>query len=121
MYTSKEPRTYFIDIDGTILTLLPDIRDISRFDCISMIGRPDLKLIEMYKEGHTIILTTARPESMRDITKKQLATMGILYHILLMNLPNGPRVLVNDFTEDTGPKAFAFNVKRNTEGIDNIP
>lgn len=121
MYISKDPRTYFIDIDGTILTLLPEVIDIARESIIPPIGNPSKKLCELYKSGHTIILTTARPESMRDITIKQLSAIGVIYHVLLMNLPNGPRILVNDITQETGLKAFAFNIKRNSEGIDNIP
>ena len=64
-----------------------------------------------------IILTTARPEYLREHTEKQLTKNGIPYHKLIMQIERGPRYLINDMDPNKpGERAIAINVVRN-EGI----
>jgi hypothetical protein len=77
------------------------------------------KTTKWFKEGCHIILITARPESFRRITEKQLMNAGIMYHRLIMDLEDGPRILINDYIDEF--KAYAFNVLRNKDGIAQIP
>ena len=49
-----------------------------------------------YHRGCNIILTTGRPESMRNLTEKQLEYFHLFYDQLVMGLKNHPRVLIND-------------------------
>ena len=68
-----------------------------------------------------VILTTGRPEHMRQITEKNLQFWGIMYDQLIMGLGSGPRVLIND-TDPKEPdivKAVAINLHRN-EGIEHV-
>jgi hypothetical protein len=64
--------------------------------------------------GHYIILTTARPEGVRASTERQLHEAGIFYDQLVMGLPTGPRVLVNDAKPDGMKTAHAVNLVRDT-------
>lgn len=60
-----------------------------------------------------IVLVTARPESLRQITRNQLCKYSIPYYVLVMNAGSGRRILINDLkpysTEDT---AIAINLER---------
>jgi mannose-6-phosphate isomerase-like protein (cupin superfamily) len=112
-------KTIFCDIDGTIThhhgditknileapTALPNVLDtFKRWD----------------KSNYNIILTTGRKESYRDQTEKQLQSLGLPYDKLLMGIPNGDRVIINDKKpngiENT---TYAINLVRN-QGFENI-
>ena len=110
-------KTIFCDIDGTIFkhkncfsrTEDSDILD----DVLSTFEKWD-------KNGHKIILTTGRRESEREITKKQLLKYGIIFDQLIMGLPRGERVLINDKKKNSpNNNAFAINLTRN-DGFKNI-
>jgi FMN phosphatase YigB (HAD superfamily) len=115
------PKTIFCDIDGTLLTFVPTLEEMETNAHIDPLPGAAEKTKQWYKEGHLIILTTARPESVRSITQRQLANAGIFYHHIVFNLTNGPRVVINDILEYDPPKALAFNVIRNKDGIKDIP
>ena len=60
-----------------------------------------------------IILTTARPEDLREHTELELTKNGIPYHKLIMQIERGPRYLINDMDPNNpGDRAIAINVKR---------
>ena len=64
-------------------------------------------------EGHMIVLTTARPEYLRELTETELAKNGIPYHRLIMQIERGPRYLINDMDPNKpGERAIAINVTR---------
>ena len=104
------PPTIFSDIDGTIWTHEYDIRH-------SMNGTQRLlpgvfeRFLEWHRQGFKIILTTGRPEFLREETERQLRELGIFYNQLVMDCGPGPRVLVND-TPDESPKTYAVNLVR---------
>lgn len=85
--------TVFCDIDGTLL------KHSNHSDC-------DLDKTEMCsgyqnlakwkQEVHRIILTTARSEKYRKETEEFLHFLGIRYDEMVMSLPAGPRVIIND-------------------------
>jgi NDP-sugar pyrophosphorylase family protein len=112
-YTEK-PKTIFCDIDGTI------IKHVHRF---SEVGKNNAELLTKVKEkfdewdskGYTIILTTARKESARRLTEKQLSSVGIAWDHLLMGVTSGQRVLINDKLLDSDyDRAIAVNVITNS-------
>ena len=113
------PKTLFLDIDGTLVehknphtTSLP----IHKMNVLE--GTID-KLLEWNKNGYTIIITTGRKESNREITKKQLQEAGIFYDQLIMGVGRGPRVVINDIKPDGMITAYSINVERN-KGIKDI-
>ena len=64
-----------------------------------------------------IILTTARPENMRDLTIQELFKNNIPYTRLIMGIERGPRYLINDLSpNEPGERAIAINLIRD-EGI----
>ena len=108
--------TIFSDIDGTIWTHEYDIRH-------SMNGTQRLlpgvfdKFLEWHRQGFKIILTTGRPEFLREETERQLRELGVFYNQLVMDCGPGPRVLINDMDskiDDTKfrAKAQAVNLIR---------
>lgn len=112
------PKTFFIDIDGTIVPNLTN----DQIDQI-ILTQPDYleellpgvhHFFSSLKPDDTIIFTTARLESHRSFTEKTLKTHGISYHSLIMGLSCGERVLINDTPNVFYQKAVAVNVLRDT-------
>jgi len=112
-------KTIFCDIDGTIFKHKGDINK-------NLLEPPEILngVIEKFKEwdknNYKIILTTGRKEGNREETKQQLKILGINYDELIMGLPNGDRIIINDKKEKgIENTAYAYNIVRN-EGINNI-
>lgn len=90
---TKNP-TFFVDIDGTIVkyrkfselatAVLEPIQDVIDY------------LNNQYDDGAVIIVTTARPNSYEDYTKKELEKIGLKYQQLVMDCGRGTRVIFND-------------------------
>lgn len=107
----KKFNTYFVDIDGTIFKY-------RKFETymespVEVIESTKSFLIEKKKEGHMIILTTARPKSMIVHTEWELQTNDIPYDNLLMGIERGPRYLINDMDPNNpGERAIGINLQR---------
>lgn len=112
-------KTLFIDIDGT---LIKHTGNLSK----QILNEPELlpdvleKLNQWDMDGHKIILTTGRKESMRKRTEKQLSKLGIFYDQLIMGLNRGERIIINDSKPNMDMKtASAIQINRN-EGLTNV-
>lgn len=113
-----EPKTVFCDIDGTLLMHMGDIQ--SNLDEPTALRNVVNTIREWDRANYRIILTTGRKESTRERTEHQLHKAGIVYDDLIMGLPNGDRVLINDKkTKGVRNTAYAVNVVRNG-GLDNV-
>jgi histidinol phosphatase-like enzyme len=111
-------KTIFCDIDGCIF-FHPGKLAIATQKPVVLPGVKD-KFCEWIRKGYTIILTTGRPESLRLITEQQLNEVDLHYHNLIMNLPRGQRVVINDVKLDRkGKTAACVNLKRN-EGMTDV-
>lgn len=104
---STLPKTWIIDLDGTVFQHngfltneeekpLPGVRDL--FNKIS--------------SDDYVIITTSRSEKLRQVTEWNLNKSGMRYNLLLMELPKGERVLINDKKPSGLKTAFAVNVTR---------
>ena len=108
-------KTYFVDIDGTIFVY-------RKFESYRESPAKPIKSTKQFlqkirDEGHMIILTTARPENMRDLTIQELFKNNIPYTRLIMGIERGPRYLINDLSpNEPGERAIAINLIRD-EGI----
>lgn len=114
MSLTVEIKTMFVDIDGTIFNHLGNLSNILTVNPYVLDDAKE-KFNEWKRKNYAIILMTARPESMRSHTHKQLENLGLFYDQLVMGLPNGPRVLIND-TKPRHPDmvtAKAYCVDRN--------
>jgi hypothetical protein len=107
-YNSRK-KTYFIDLDGTLLHKPmttrneQDWKDQETESCVGAVAWVNT----LEKQGHKIILVTARKESHRKATEKLLLKLGFCWDMLIMGCTNGERVVVND-----GP-CSAMKVKTN--------
>lgn len=105
--TKEHNHTWFIDLDGTILThngymtdreqLLPGVEElwaeIPPEDCI--------------------ILTTGREEQYRQITLDFVNSKGLRYNHAIFGLPFGERIVINDVKPAGLITALAWSVERN--------
>jgi FMN phosphatase YigB (HAD superfamily) len=113
------PKTIICDIDGTLVRHFPPFIS-SRLDTkLELLPGTLEKLSEWDYKGYNIILLTGRRESMREVTEKQLAELGIFYDQLIMGIGGGPRILINDNKPNGVETAFAINIERN-KGINDI-
>lgn len=105
----KKP-TVFCDIDGTIFKY-------RKFETY-LTSEPEIlpgvkKAMHHWLSSNVyIVLTTARPESLRDHTVEELEKNGIPYHQLVMGIGRGPRYLVNDSETVGVSRATAISLKR---------
>ena len=118
-FKTKKPNTIVCDLDGTI------IRHVHRYSDIKD-GLPSLNpgVLEKFNEwdsyGHHIILMTARKESARKKTEKDLELLGIPYDQLIMGVTSGRRVIVNDkLTKNSESRACSVDVITDS-GFENI-
>jgi hypothetical protein len=118
-FNVEKPKTIFCDIDGTIL------KHIHKFSDITLDSQPVLadvikKFNEWDSQCHRIIICTARKESAREITEKQLKQIGIAWDQLIMGCTNGERILINDkLSKRAKDRAVGINVVTN-EGFTDI-
>lgn len=99
-------KTWLIDLDGTIVThnaylsvgdeLLPGVQEFW-----SKLSIKDI-----------VIITTARSDLYRKSTEDFLRGKGLNFHHLIMNLPKGERILINDMKPDNTSMAHAINLIR---------
>jgi len=107
------PKTIFCDIDGTLIKHTGDIIDNYKNNPI-ILNDVIQNIKQWEKLNYKIILTTGRKECLRDITTKQLLDAGIIFDYLIMGLPNGYRVIINDKKENSSENtAYAINLVRN--------
>ena len=123
-------KTWFIDIDGTIVKS----RNNEQLDeAIDSMGdkshlseepiKKSLGFIQSIPVNDSIVLTTARDSRHEDHTLKMLNHFKIRYDRILFNLRSGARILINDINpvgiagnSEPLKTAYAINVERN-EGI----
>lgn len=105
-------KTIFCDIDGTLLKHRGGLHEITQNGAELL---PNvIHAISIWKgNDYKIILTTGRPESMRELTIEQLNSVGIFYDMLIMGLPRGERIIINDSKPDRTKTAAAINLERN--------
>jgi len=107
------PMTIFVDLDGCVFqhhgngavkqwskkpTLLPNVQ---------------LTWNHWEKDSHCIIIITSRRESCRKQLTKWLSEYGLFFDHLIMGVPHGARILINDKKADGSDSAFTRNLERN--------
>lgn len=106
-------KTIFIDIDGVLVKHHGNLSKQIIEETEILPGVLN-KLNKWESEGHKIILTTGRKESMRNLTENQLLKFGIFYDQLIMGLPRGERIIINDRKPDSYMRtASAIEIDRN--------
>lgn len=111
-------RCLFVDIDGTLVTN-------SSVHFPPYVGNGESlqnnidHLNSLRKSGKVkIVLTTSRPNYMRELTIKELDEKGVLYDELITGLPHCKRVIINDFAKSNPyPSCEAINIPRNSDNL----
>lgn len=111
-------KTIFIDIDGTIFKHHGNLNRMVIEEAEVINGVVE-KFLEWRRKEYYIVLTTARLEGMRHVTQKHLTDAGLFYDQMIMGLPPGERVLINDEKPDGTNTASSFCIKRDA-GISHI-
>lgn len=111
-------RCLFVDIDGTLVTN-------SSVHFPPYVGNGESlqnnidHLNSLHKSGKVkIVLTTSRPNYMRELTIKELNEKGVMYDELITGLPHCKRVIINDFAKSNPyPSCEAINIPRNSDNL----
>jgi len=107
---SSLPKTWVIDIDGTILKHNGYLcGEDEAIDC-------SIEFIKKIPTADKIILLTSRNKQYEDITLRSLKKFGIRYDAIIYDLPYGERILINDKKPSGLLTSIALNTKRD-EGI----
>ena len=112
MKREQNYKTIFSDIDGTLIEQVR-FEDLDA-NVVNVLPGVKEKMNEWYEAGHYIVLTTARPEGLREITKLQMENAGIRYHQLVMGIGREERILINNNSkgEPDNHRALAVPVAR---------
>jgi hypothetical protein len=103
---SPLPKTWLIDIDGTIF------RHNSHLQGADELLPGVAEFFARVPAHDTVVLMTARTELHRAQTCAALSRHGIRYTTLLLGLPVGERVLINDAKPSGLQTAYAVNLQR---------
>ena len=90
---------YIFDLDGTLLNTID-----ADYQNAKPIKTRVEKVIDLWEEGHTIVIETARGDVFTDLTKKQLKDYGIPYH----GLSVGKKTFGHVYVDDKGENARDF-------------
>jgi hypothetical protein len=100
-------RTWFIDLDGTIV-------EHNGYKTNGEKLLPNSKIFfESLNEKDYVIITTARDEIFREVTENFLKENNIRYNQIIFGLPTGYRILINDDKPDGTKTAYCLNIERN--------
>jgi len=111
--TDNYPKTFFIDIDGTIVQYPEEgqLDRISEIDGYVEELLPSAKeFFKSLKDNDVVIFTTGRREKHRKLTERTLKHHNIKYKHLIMDLPWGQRYIINDTTNMLYQKAIGINL-----------
>ena len=112
MKSEQGYKTIFSDIDGTLIEQVP----FEKLDAnvVNVLPGVKKKMLEWYDAGHYIVLTTARPERLREITEIQMNVAGIRFDQLVMGIGREERILINNNSKGQPhvPRAMAVAVER---------
>jgi hypothetical protein len=110
--SQKNVKTIFCDIDGTILRQV-DFKELNENNFEVLPGARE-KFREWIEAGHHIVITTARPESLRGVTLRQLGNAGFQFHQMVMGIGREERILINNNSskDPQRNRALSVSVKR---------
>ena len=108
---SALPKTWIIDIDGTILKHNGYI-----IDGVDTPLKSSVDFISKIPNTDKIILITARTEKYKKDTIMFLDQQNIRYDEIIFDMPIGERILINDRKPSGLEMSYAINIDRD-EGI----
>ena len=112
-------KTIFIDLDGCVFKHPGRLSDITYIESNGILPGVRHRFDEWQSKAYNVIITTGRPEGLRNKTIKQLECHDIVYDQLIMGLKRFPRVLINDIKPDGLESATAINLERD-KGMEDL-
>jgi hypothetical protein len=106
-HLSDLPKTWLVDVDGVIFPHNGHLQDPEETPLPGV-----LEFFRSLSDDDLVVLLSARAEHFRDQTEGQLARWGIRHDVLLLGLPVGERVLINDDKPRGLRTAWAVSVPR---------
>lgn len=104
---SDLPKTWLIDVDGVVFAHNGYLRSADETPLPGVID-----FFRALPEGDVVVLLSARPERYRHQTETQLARWGLRFSALILDLPVGERILINDQKPRGLVTAWAVSVSR---------
>lgn len=107
-------KTLIVDLDGCVLQHHNSgaVLQWSTYDLIDSKGFVEM-LNEWERRCYFVIFMTARKECCRSDLERALRTHGLFWDMLIMGVPHGERIVVNDIKDNGAPTAHAVIVERN--------
>lgn len=105
---SALPKTWILDLDGTIV----------KHNGYKIDGKDSLlsgakEFLNQIQEEDMVIIVTSRKEEYRDITEQFLREHQIRYDHIIFEAPYGERILINDRKPSGLKMAYAIDTERN--------
>ena len=111
----KRYATYFIDVDGVILSNRGKYGKLNWSNSNELIVSNVEAIKILSQNGAQIIITTSRTKEYRAELEKLLEKCGIEYHEIIMGCNHAPRVIINDFAPTNPyPSCRAISLPRNS-------
>lgn len=110
--------TLFVDLDGVLINNSGQYFA-PLWGTASAIKENAGIINKLYNTGKVkIILTTARKETYRELTIKQLQKEGICYHQIIFDIFHSKRIIINDYSKTNPFKSCdAINIKRDSSDL----
>ncbi len=104
-------KTWIIDVDGVIFAhnKYLGVKGMSEKPLPGVV-----KFMKKIDSKDYVIIITARHERYRSLTQKLLKKNRIRYNLLLMDMPKGERILINDKKPGGLKTAYAINLNRDS-------
>lgn len=110
----RKNKILFFDFDGVIVEAGAPYGKNKWADSKVIPGAKE-KIIELKQKGHSIIILTSRTSKVLKDTISILDSNNIPYDRIITDIPNGQRVLINDYAPSNPyPTAESVNTRRNT-------
>lgn len=111
----KDYRTYFCDVDGVLMRNCGKYGSRNWYNNTEIISENFETIRRLQAKGAQIVITTSRPEELRESLEKILAENGIKPYAILMGLNHAARVIINDFAPTNPyPSGIAITLPRNS-------
>lgn len=107
MTLSTLPKTWFVDIDGTLVK-----HNGYKIDGIDSLLEGAKEYLDQLPEEDRVILTTSRTDEYKELTIDFLKKNNIRYDDIIFNLPFGERIVINDRKPSGLEMSVAINLDR---------
>ncbi len=105
---SSIPKTWIIDLDGVTFFHNRYKEDKEKDEII-----PEFKaLFKVISDKDLVIIITSRKNRFRKYTVRKLRQNHVRFNYLIMNAPNGERIVIDDVKPSGLKTAYSISVKR---------